>query len=76
MKKIELTDRELTSYDFSTFELLLQANGGILLAEEETFDSTCPRHVRLIHPAVEFDEGQSREFEIEHLLARYGFHRR
>lgn len=76
MKKIELTDRELTNYDFSTFELLLQANGGILLADEETVDDACPRHIRLIHPAVEFDEVQSRKCEIEHLLARYGFHRR
>jgi hypothetical protein len=74
---VELADHELTSQEFSDFELNLQTRGGLLRAEQET--ETTPSgatHVRLRNPAVVFEDELDSRARIEELLHRYGFHER
>ncbi len=77
MTRIELADHELNQPDFSNFELSLQTKGAIFAAERETWTNpTGGHHVRLNHPAVDFDEARCDGGEIGSLLDRYGFHQR
>jgi hypothetical protein len=76
MKTIRLLDHELSIMDYSNFELNLLLREGRITATVKPSTTNGVKRVRLIDPAIVFDETRVPEERIESLVTYFHFQRK